>query len=1421
MVHSKKHKKSFDASNDAELRQLADTSWADKREASKETEVLIHKIYFDHLKGKYQDYRRQLSLELTRVLENVFWPCFSPEYCSKEHILSIALMINTKVRERVHPWEAIEEDATHVTLLFRRVSQLLLEDTLSTEDRIILLLFWSHSINSIERDVIRQEVQRYISLGMWISLSDKRRDKEFKDAPKLKKFWNLIHKKDKTLDAQKLEDVMFERKFLSSLIQSFFKILHSIPNENDTASLDSRQLRKVNFCERLIEFVTDIEALLPTRRFFNALLDDLHVIVFCRRSNLFRRKTEGKLFRQLLEMLVFYARFEIDDLTGDALSLKDMSIRHSNKIFDLQKLVFKDFPEEMRKFYLSSIASVSTRDQLLTYFSNLEFDQLKTLCVQLGIIDQETEDCDKTELLESIAFVYEKHVSQLESLNQLPLYPTEAVVWDENLVPQEVVSGDQCLALPKLNLQFLTLHDYLLRNFHLFRLEATYEIRQDIEDAVFRLKPWKREDGKIMFGGWARMALPIDSLTIVEVKKPNIGERHPSRVRAEVRVNLSVKRDVKSEWEGLRKHDVCFLISLDPPNPPGTMFKYNQPFIPQVGLKFIRGCEVEGMLDPSGKLIDEGSEQQRFSFDTDYRTYRVWLDPNQYGEDTEQLKDESDTLYDSINVIVRRKPEENNFKAVLETIRDLMNTKCVVPEWIHDVLLGFGDPSAAHPSQLPSSIKTLDFRDTFLGIEHLQASFPGQEVLVKGNNEKQPPFKIEKTEEGSLQVIPYVTPSRGPYPFVQPKKNSIRFTPTQVEAIESGMKPGLTVIVGPPGTGKTDVAVQIISNIYHNFPNQRTLIVTHSNQALNQLFEKIMQLDVDERHLLRLGHGQEALETEKNFTRYGRVNYVLQKRILLLHEVQKLAKSLDLPVDAGHTCETAGYFFLYHIISRWELFMSQLTESSSSEDVQSKFPFKKFFEDAPQPLFKGKSFQDDLETAKGCYRYIKKIFTQLEEFRAFEIIRTGAERSRYLLLKEAKVIAMTCTHAALKRKELVDLGFQYDNILMEEAAQILEIETFIPLLLQDPLHGHNRLKRWIMIGDHHQLPPVVKNMVFQKYCNLEQSLFTRFVRLGVPTVDLDAQGRARSSICDLYRWRYKNLGDLSHVLNQQEFMTTNAGLAFDYQFINVDDFNGVGESEPVPYFYQNLAEAEYAVALFMYLRLIGYPREKITILTTYNGQKSLLRDVVGQRCSSNPLIGEPAKITTVDKFQGQQNDIIILSLVRTKTVGHLRDVRRLVVAVSRARLGLYIFGRSSVFRYCHELRPAFDRMLKRPQQLHLLPNEEYPSVRSIMDPVPKEKVKIIESMPEMLEFVFNFYAIKIEDWKKTRPQFLEQIFSQNKKPDEAMETEVVQEGDPTTEGAKTALEEDVEGEEELGFEKLTEDDEGGQDPDPDLEMEET
>lgn len=97
-------------------------------------------------------------------------------------------------------------------------------------------------------------------------------------------------------------------------------------------------------------------------------------------------------------------------------------------------------------------------------------------------------------------------------------------------------------------------------------------------------------------------------------------------------------------------------------------------------------------------------------------------------------------------------------------------------------------------------------------------------------------------------------------------------------------------------------------------------------------------------------------------------------------------------------------------------------------------------------------------------------------------------------------------------------------------------------------------------------------------------------------------------------------------LQNPAFLAANPGFGYDYQLINVPDFNGRGESEPMPYYYQNLGEAEYVVSVYMFMRLLGYPANKISILTTYNGQKDLLRDIVRMKCEGHPLIGRPHKV---------------------------------------------------------------------------------------------------------------------------------------------------------------------------------------------------
>jgi intron-binding protein aquarius len=248
-----------------------------------------------------------------------------------------------------------------------------------------------------------------------------------------------------------------------------------------------------------------------------------------------------------------------------------------------------------------------------------------------------------------------------------------------------------------------------------------------------------------------------------------------------------------------------------------------------------------------------------------------------------------------------------------------------------------------------------------------------------------------------------------------------------------------------------------------------------------------------------------------------------------------------------------------------------------------------------------------------------------------------------------------------------------------------------------------------------QLPPVVKNSVFKQFSKFDQSLFARLVRIGVPTIVLERQGRCRPEIANLFNWRYNAaghaLGNLDNVTRDPAYQAANAGFVYTFQLVDVGPFKGRGEHCPTPHFYQNLGEAEYVVAVYQYMRLLGYPRESITILTTYNGQKSLILDVIKQRCKGS-VFGSPAAVSTVDQYQGQQNDYVLLSLVRTSSVGHLRDIRRLLVALSRARLGLYVFCRQSVFENCLELSPAFSLLANTPhRKLELVMGEAFPAAR--------------------------------------------------------------------------------------------------------------
>lgn len=505
--------------------------------------------------------------------------------------------------------------------------------------------------------------------------------------------------------------------------------------------------------------------------------------------------------------------------------------------------------------------------------------------------------------------------------------------------------------------------------------------------------------------------------------------------------------------------------------------------------------------------------------------------------------------------------------------------------------------------------------------------------------------------------------------------------------------------------------------------------------------------DVEERYLVRLGAGERGLQTESthDFTKVGRVEYSLSRRGILLEQVQQLSESLGISGraergsdgSAAYTCETSAYFHLHQVQKRIRKFDKEIKKaglSTDDADVTDIFPFVTYFKLQDSVVSFGK--------AKKLFGDLQKIFGELAEYRPLELLRTQRQRGDYLLMKQARVVAMTCTHAAIARSHLIELGFEYDNIVVEEAGQMLEIESFIPMLLQ---RGHAdgscsaRLKRFLLMGDHNQLPPIIQNMTLAKYSNLDQSMFARLIRMGVPYIQLDKQGRTRPEIANLFSWRYHNLGNLEHVISSEVYNLANPGFAHTFQVIDVGDYEGRGETCPSAYFYQNKGEGEYIVALFQYMVMIGYSPNQISILTTYNGQKALIQDILSQRCGvGSPLEGVlPRVVATVDEYQGQQNDIVLLSLVRTEFIGHLKDVRRLVVAVSRARLGLYVFCRYDLFSGCYELQPTWKLFADRPTKLQLVMGENNPTQRQASDEIPSDQLFEVEDVVHMGQLAYH------------------------------------------------------------------------------------
>lgn len=266
------------------------------------------------------------------------------------------------------------------------------------------------------------------------------------------------------------------------------------------------------------------------------------------------------------------------------------------------------------------------------------------------------------------------------------------------------------------------------------------------------------------------------------------------------------------------------------------------------------------------------------------------------------------------------------------------------------------------------------------------------------------------------------------------------------------------------------------------------------------------------------------------------------------------------------------------------------------------------------------------------------------------------------VLEETQVIC--CTLTGSENEYLSTIIF--DVLVIDEAAQALEPACWIAI---------PKAKKWILAGDHHQLPPTVKSIEAEKM-GLSVTLFEKLIeKYPEASVMLNTQYRANEKIM-----KFSSQMFYQNQLNAHESVK-NYALSPDEPVITFLDTAGCGFSEilhPENLSYYNPEEARILIRYLKQL-LENHPNVSIGIISPYKQQVKLLEELVSQE-----ELLKNSKVDTVDGFQGEEKDLIAISLVRSNEkgeIGFLRDTRRMNVAITRARKKLIIIGDSATISH--------------------------------------------------------------------------------------------------------------------------------------------
>lgn len=269
------------------------------------------------------------------------------------------------------------------------------------------------------------------------------------------------------------------------------------------------------------------------------------------------------------------------------------------------------------------------------------------------------------------------------------------------------------------------------------------------------------------------------------------------------------------------------------------------------------------------------------------------------------------------------------------------------------------------------------------------------------------------------------------------------------------------------------------------------------------------------------------------------------------------------------------------------------------------------------------------------------------------------------VITNADVVVSTCdTSGSFVLEEVV-----FNTVLIDEASQATEPEVLVPIT-----HGAQRV---ILVGDQCQLQPVVLSGQCKR-CGLDCSLFERLIRIGMKTSLLRIQYRMHPILSAFSNHLFYNdklkdgVKEKNRPINPRIcYPNGDAPLCF-YHVVGNETVGGNGSS------YMNMTEGKAVIELTLSLINSGVEPSQIGIITGYTGQKLLIQNLLSKSHLSS------VEFASVNMYQGREKDYIIFSCVRSNNrnmIGFLSDKKRLNVALTRARYGIFVVGNAELLKH--------------------------------------------------------------------------------------------------------------------------------------------